>query len=72
MSPGRDNDIVKFLKTSVSDYKKQCGADVHELKEIHYNHDDCLNKKFRKHLKRHKGGWYKTGSNLEGRKLTFK
>ena len=51
MSPDRDNDIVKFLKTSVSDYKKQCGTDVNELKEFHYNHDDCVMKNLEKVLK---------------------
>ena len=54
MSPRRKRDIVNvlFTKTSANDSDKLCDADVLGLKESHYKHNNYLNEKVNKQLKR--------------------
>ena len=54
MSPRRKRDIVNvlFTKTSAYDSDKLCDADVLGLKESHYKHNNYLNEKVNKQLKR--------------------
>ena len=63
MSPRRKRDIVNvlFTKTSANDSEKLCDADVLGLKESHYKHNNYLNEKFKKQLKRDEKCLYETG-----------
>ena len=63
MSPGRESDIASalFTKIYINDYEKLCNTDILGLRESNYRHDDCIYEKFKKPLKKDKGGWYETG-----------